>query len=185
LINLAYYGNPPWDTGISPPEMVEFARMNPPGRSLDLGCGTGTNAIFLAQHGWEAWGIDFSRKAVKTGLAKAQRQGVSVHLFVGDVTKPIEATGVFDLILDIGCLHSISDLQRRGYFMNLMRLLAKDGHYLVYGFISDIESSAFPGLRRTDFEKLDELLDRKTYVKGVDPNGRRSVWVHYQAGDRS
>ncbi len=59
---LAYRrGFTPWDTGISPPELVavvEGDQALPPGKALDLGCGTGTNSIYLAQHGWDVSGVD-------------------------------------------------------------------------------------------------------------------------------
>ena len=60
----------PWDTGITPPEivaMIEGGKVSI-GRALDLGCGTGTNAIYLAQQGFTVTAIDVSRRAV--ALAK-------------------------------------------------------------------------------------------------------------------
>ncbi|MCK7512216.1 MAG: methyltransferase domain-containing protein [Desulfobacterales bacterium] len=62
-------GNTPWDTNITPPEVMEFIAETPPGRALDLGCGTGTNAIALARHGWQATGVDFAPKAVHKARA--------------------------------------------------------------------------------------------------------------------
>src|SRR5881296_1344749 len=48
---------PPWDTGITPPEVERFVASHAPGRAIDLGCGTGTNAVYLARHGWSAVGV--------------------------------------------------------------------------------------------------------------------------------
>src|SRR4030088_2327032 len=47
---------PPWDTGVTPPELERFMGSHPPGRALDLGCGTGTNVVYLTRHGWTAGG---------------------------------------------------------------------------------------------------------------------------------
>ncbi len=60
------FGFKPWDSGISPPELVatiEGANALTPGKALDLGCGTGTNSVYLARHGWAATGVDFVPRA--------------------------------------------------------------------------------------------------------------------------
>src|ERR1044071_7415465 len=64
----------PWDTGTPDPMLVEMieSRAIPPGRALEVGCGTGTNAIYLAQHGFEVIGIDVAPLAVEQARAKAQ-----------------------------------------------------------------------------------------------------------------
>ena len=49
----------PWDTGITPPEIVRVVQELAPGSALNLGCGTGTNVRYLLEHGWQADGIDF------------------------------------------------------------------------------------------------------------------------------
>src|SRR5438132_11612963 len=63
FFQLAYLvGFKPWDSGVPPPELVEVVegpQALEPGRALDLGCGTGTNCIYLAEHGWDATGVDF------------------------------------------------------------------------------------------------------------------------------
>jgi len=48
----------PWDTGISPPELLKYLAESSPGHALDLGCGTGTNAITITKHGWQVVGVD-------------------------------------------------------------------------------------------------------------------------------
>ena len=59
--NLLYlFTRPPWDTGVSPPELYDFIENHEPGRAIDIGCGTGTNVITLAQAGWQVTGVDFA-----------------------------------------------------------------------------------------------------------------------------
>src|SRR4051794_30195356 len=59
-------GRAPWDTGVTPPEVVDLiegATALPRGRALDLGCGTGTNVRYLAEHRWEAAGVEADVRA--------------------------------------------------------------------------------------------------------------------------
>ena len=111
-------GMPVWH--IPPPAglraVVEGPEALPTGRALDLGCGIGTNVIYLAQQGWEALGVDFSASAIQQARRKAN--GVSGATFIeGDVTKLREqgVRGPFDLVLDMGCLHSLPLASRRAY----------------------------------------------------------------------
>src|SRR5262245_52621837 len=64
----------PWDTGIPDPMLVEVieSRVIPPGCTLEVGCGTGTNAIYLAQQGFDVVGVDISPVAVENARAKAR-----------------------------------------------------------------------------------------------------------------
>src|SRR6267378_7272369 len=84
------FGFKPWDTGVPPPELVSVVEGEDrfaPGIAIDLGCGTGTNSIYLAQHGWDATGIDFVPRAIKAARRKAAAAGVSPRFMVGDVTR--------------------------------------------------------------------------------------------------
>ena len=173
----AYWGRPRWDTGITPPELTDFVSAHPPGRALDLGCGTGTNALFLAQHGWEAWGVDFSGKAVRAGMRKAHLAGLVVHLRQGDVSKALNVPGPFELIVDIGCLHVIPKSGRSGYLENLSRLLAPGGHFLLYGFLSETARPEAPGLSDQDITRLEDWLHLESRSDGLDANGRASTWL--------
>src|SRR5919205_4019837 len=84
------FGFTPWDSGVSPPElkeMIEGPNARTPGKALDLGCGTGTNAIYMTQHGWNVTAIDFVPRAIANAKAKAVNAKVAPNFIVGDVTK--------------------------------------------------------------------------------------------------
>ncbi len=97
-----------WNARYSATELVWTAEPNrhfvseveelPPGRALDLACGEGRNAVWLAQRGWRVTGIDFSDVA----LAKAERlaagRGVDVEWVLGDVVEQEPEAGAFDLV---------------------------------------------------------------------------------------
>ena len=68
-------GFKPWDSGVPPPELVavvEGADRLSPGKALDVGCGTGTNSIYMARHGWDVTGVDFVPRAINTAKRKAK-----------------------------------------------------------------------------------------------------------------
>jgi SAM-dependent methyltransferase len=112
-------GRTPWDTGVTPPEVVDLIQgpdALPPGRALDLGCGTGTNVAYLADHGWIATGVEADRRAFDVA-ARRLAPGTGEHVFHGDVTRlaDIPLHGPFDLALDIGCFHSLASARRDAY----------------------------------------------------------------------
>jgi ubiquinone/menaquinone biosynthesis C-methylase UbiE len=173
--NLWYFVHPPWDSGISPPELFEFISAHPPGKVIDLGCGTGTNVITLAQNGWDVVGIDFAPRAIQIAKSKAQRAGIKATFKIGDVTNLTKITGPFDLALDLGCFHGVKD--QISYLNELNRILAKGGYWLMYGIF---KSSAFnnrPGLSSGDINLIKskgfELQSRKD---GMDKRDRPSAW---------
>lgn len=169
-------GNTPWDTGVSPPELIAFLRENPPGRALDLGCGTGTNAITMHAFGWDVMGVDSSYFAIKRAIEKTMCQAQEVDFRRLDVSKLKGVKGSFDLILDIGCFHSLSAAARTGYSGRLAQLIAPTGTYLLYTWIAGPEESG--GAVPTHAEILSTfspIFPSIKQVSGTD-HGRPSAW---------
>ena len=118
LYRLTYrLGTPRWDTGVPQPELQQLVRDRAPGRALDLGCGTGADVVYLASHGWETVGIDFAPQAVAAAKKKAADAGVTAAFMLGDASRLADAgvRGPFDLLLDIGCYHTIAASRRDAY----------------------------------------------------------------------
>jgi len=143
LFTLAYHrGLTPWDTGVSPPELVEAVEgpsALPPGRALDLGCGTGTTGLYLARHGWHVTGVDFASPAIARAQARARAAGAlpgSAHFLHGDVTDldALALDSPYDLLFDQGCLHGIPVARRPHYAAGLVRHAAAGALYLLYAF---------------------------------------------------
>lgn len=134
------FGFKPWDSGVPPPELVAVVEgPDPvsPGRALDLGCGTGTNSIYLAQHGWDTTGVDFVPRAIGMAKRKAAAAGASPKLMVGDVTRLGElgiGTG-FRLLLDLGCFHSIPDERRDAYVQGVTSVAESGATFMLFCFV--------------------------------------------------
>ena len=134
------FGFKPWDSGVPPPELVAVVEGNDslrPSKALDLGCGTGTNSIYMAHHGWEATGVDFVPRAISAARRKATAAGVSPRFLVGDVTRLTElGVGVgYDLLLDLGCFHSIPDAGRDAYVKGATKVAQPSATMLLFCFV--------------------------------------------------
>ncbi|MEV5895079.1 class I SAM-dependent methyltransferase [Nonomuraea fuscirosea] len=132
-------GKPPWDTGVTPPELValtEGPRRLPPGRALELGCGTGTNALYLARHGWDVTAVDLIDRAVERAREKAAEAGAAVRLLRGDATRldELDAPGPFDLFFDLSCYCGIPLHRRDAYAAGLTRRAAPGARLLMFGY---------------------------------------------------
>jgi cyclopropane fatty-acyl-phospholipid synthase-like methyltransferase len=177
--NFLYLRNPPWDTQVSPPELLEFIENNSPGRALDLGCGTGTNVIQLAQHGWQVVGVDFVKKAVRMAERKAELSGVEAEFIVDDVSKLAAVDGLFDFVLDIGCFHSLAAKEKRSYVSNLARLTKTGSTLLMYCFIH-IDNDSGSGITSADLQSIEELFSLAKRVDGTERGERPSAWFTFQ-----
>ncbi|PSK93649.1 methyltransferase family protein [Murinocardiopsis flavida] len=137
----SYYrsGTPPWDTGTPPPELVALVDGRgalPPGRVLELGCGTGTNATYLARHGWDVTAVDLVDRAVRQAREKAAAAGVTARLLHGDATRldQLGVPGPYDLFFDLSCYCGIPQHRRDAYAAGLTRRAAPGALLLMFGY---------------------------------------------------
>jgi SAM-dependent methyltransferase len=126
-----------WGDRRIPPELKGLAESaGQAGTALELGCGTGTFSIFLAQQGYTVTGVDFAPTAIRKAEARAASAGVSAEFLVGDVTRLDHVDRQFDIALDIGCFHCLDAAQQRSYASELARLTRHGSTLLIWGMNS-------------------------------------------------
>lgn len=180
IFNLWYYFNPPWDTGITPPEVaeaVEGPNALMPGRALDLGCGTGTNSLYLARHGWRVVGVDLAPTAIRQARRNAKEAGLSVEFHTADVTRLDFLQPPFDLALDIGCFHALDAEGWTHYRDQLCRLLRPGACFMLYAFGPRRGRLMDMGITP---DEVRQLFDSEFQVlrvdRGTDPSGPSAAW---------
>lgn len=128
-----------WQRRTPPPDLialVEGPEPLLPGRALDLGCGTGTDSIYLATHGWDVTSIDAVPKALAIARRNAMAAGVTPRFIEGDVTC-LPELGVgsgYSLLLDFGCFHTLPEDRRPAYVHSVSYAAAPGAILLLYGF---------------------------------------------------
>jgi 2-polyprenyl-3-methyl-5-hydroxy-6-metoxy-1,4-benzoquinol methylase len=122
-------GNTPWELERPDSNLIEMIKKEniPPCKTLEVGCGTGSNAIWLAQNKFDVTGIDFSSLAIEKAKTKSQKQGVEIQFLVKDFFEPAKGEADFDLIFDRGCFHSFEEKEDRITFAENVSLHLKEG----------------------------------------------------------
>ncbi len=108
----------------------------PNGQALDVGCGTGDCAIYLAQHGWNVTGVDYVEKPLVKARSKARAADVSVNFARTDVTQ-LSRSGIgtgFQLIVDNGCIHNMRGGDREAYVREVSAVAAPDARLYIVAF---------------------------------------------------
>ena len=132
-------GRVPWDDPTPPPEIVVLAEALPPGRALDVGCGFGRAVIYLAERGWSAVGVDFVPQAIAEARRRAAVAGVAdrASFHVASATDLAFLEPPFDLIIDVGCMHSFTEEMLAAYRDEIARLLRPGGQYVLFAHLHD------------------------------------------------
>ena len=185
LFDRAYEGTPLWDIARPQREIVRLEEAGEiRGRVLDLGCGTGENAIYLASQGHPTWAIDFSPRAIEKAGAKGERSSSSVRFEVASALELPALHETFDTLVDCGLFHTFLDPHRPVYAEGVAAALRPGGRFFVLCF-SENEPTDWGGPRRisqaelrTTFGKLlRERWTREARFETVGPPIEGRAWL--------
>jgi len=162
-----YQGTPPWDNGRPQPEFVQLeAEGRIVGRVLDVGCGTGENALFFAGRGHETWGIDFAPTAIRRAREKARERALPVRFEVASALELAELHERFDTITDSGLFHTFDDASRTRYADSLCAALRPGGQVYLACF-SEQEPTDWGGPRRVTQAEIRETFGPPWEVRSI------------------
>jgi ubiquinone/menaquinone biosynthesis C-methylase UbiE len=137
------------------------------GRVLDVGCGTGENALYLAGNGFSVSGVDLSDRAISMARAKAAERQLKVEFQAGNALSLDFKDGVFDNVIDSGLFHTFPDNDRPVYTREITRVLVTGGRYFMLCF-SEKEPTDWGGPRRITKEEIEttfSMLFKINYIR--------------------
>jgi len=146
-------GNAPWNSDKPTRGLIDLVDSGKikPCKVLELGCGTGTNAIYLISRGFSVTAIDIAKTALIEAKEKARKTNVSIDLVNSDILYFYSKTK-YGFILDIGCFHYIEPQDRSIYIKNLEHHLKSDGKYYLNCFPFAISSCSPYGFAKSQIE---------------------------------
>jgi SAM-dependent methyltransferase len=130
-----YAGTPPWDIGRPQRAFLEVANAGAiRGRVLDVGCGTGEQALMAAGLGLEATGVDLAPTAIEIARGKARERGLQARFLVADALDLATLGERFDTVLDCGLFHVFDDAERPLFVSSLGAAIEPGGRYFMLCF---------------------------------------------------
>lgn len=136
----------PWDIGQPCPELaaqLSGLALKSGAKAIDLGCGTGSNTIYMAEHGLEATGVDSEPLAIERAQARAESSGVPARFLVDDLLGKTKTLGTgYQFLFDRGCYHYVRLIDAQAYLDTLERLTQPGSLLMVLAGSSE---EPFPG----------------------------------------
>jgi SAM-dependent methyltransferase len=154
-------GITPWDHDNITDQLttlIEGPDALPVGNALDIGCGGGRDARYLAHHGWAVTGVDVVPRALDRARRRAHQAGVSVRWVQADITAAdaIDLIGLgerYSLVLDFGCVHGLTDPQRQRAAATIDTLADPGATLLMFAFQPGRRGPAPRGIDRAELHE--------------------------------
>ncbi len=166
VFDAAYEGAAPWDIGRPQRTIIQLEEAGEiTGSVLDVGCGTGENALYLAARGHEVWGIDLTPRSIEIARDKAARRHLTVTFLVQDALKLGTLGRRFDTVVDSLLFHALSDEERPYFARSVARVLRRVGTYFML-CMSDREPGTL-GPRRVTRAEIRETFSRGWHINYI------------------
>lgn len=161
-------GDAPWDIGGPQPEVVRLAEAGLiTGSVLDIGCGTGENALYLAGRGHAVFGLDGSATGIELARQKAAQRQLPVQFHVWDALELGRLRKSFETVIDVGLFHVFADDQRRRYAQSLAEVTAPGSDLFILCFST--EEPPGPGPRHVDEQEIRDAFRSLFATMDVQP----------------
>ncbi|MFE5921771.1 methyltransferase domain-containing protein [Streptomyces sp. NPDC056468] len=158
----------PWDIGRAQPALVAVEEAGLiTGSVLDVGCGLGDNAAFLASRGHAVTAVDVSATAVTEARRRAGAKGVEVEFVVGDATRLQGFEGRFDTVVDSACFHALAEDERQRYLTVLHDACRPGARLHMFCFAEELDAP-FPGPHRHSAVNLRRMVGSVWDVVAVE-----------------
>jgi cyclopropane fatty-acyl-phospholipid synthase-like methyltransferase len=124
--------------------------------------------------------VDFAPKAIRIAKQKLKRENIQADLRVGSVTKLKDEPDRYNLALDLGCFHSLTKQGRQDYLTRLDHILAPNGFWLLYSFISLVTPPSGPGIAEAEIDSISTQFNLISRKDGFERGERPSAWFLFQ-----
>ncbi|MEU6171902.1 class I SAM-dependent methyltransferase [Streptantibioticus parmotrematis] len=162
-------GAVPWDIGGPQPVLVELEESGGfEGHVLDVGCGTGDNAVFLAERGHRVTGVDGSPHAIAQARQRAGEAGADVEFLVGDATRLDDVPHPFDTVLSSALYHCLPEETRDDHIAALHRVCRPGARMHLFTFGVDLPDS-YPMPTHIDQRELRLRLGESWTIDHIEP----------------
>ena len=153
------------------------------GAVLDVGCGAGSNVLWLARTGYEAHGVDLSPGAIRAAGDRAKAAGVTVDVRNGDALALEFPDARFDAVMDHGCFHTLPVARRADYAEEVARVLPPEGRYLLCWVAREYAESMGPPHRPSLSEVTQAFESRFLFARSSSgPEARRTDFRRTRPG---